>query len=71
MRARVEATFARELIERDAPALGLSGPSELVLEGLRLVHQRVREQAMGDAYDAFYAGNPAPLPTGVARAGKA
>lgn len=69
MQARVEATFARTLLERDARVLGLDGASDLVREGLRLVHQRAQEQAMADSYDAFYGGKPAPPPTGVEAAG--
>lgn len=65
MQARVEGTFARTLVERDARVLGLDGASDLVREGLRLVHQRAQEQAMADSYDAFYGGKPAPLPAGV------
>lgn len=70
MQARVDGEFARTLVERDAAVLGLDGPSELVREGLRLVHRRAQEQAMADSYDAFYDGKTAPLPTGVAAAEK-
>lgn len=65
MQARVEGSFARTLVERDARLLGLGGASDLVREGLRLVHQRAQEQAMADSYDAFYGGSPSPLPIGV------
>jgi hypothetical protein len=68
MQARVDAGFARTLIERDAAVLGLSGPSELVREGLRLLHERAREAEMAAAYDDFYRGERAPLPAGVAPA---
>ncbi len=68
MQARVDAGFARTLVERDAVVLGLEGPSALVREGLRLVHERAREAAMAAAYDEFYAGAPAPRPAGVAPA---
>jgi len=68
MQARVEAGFARALMEQDAVVLGLDGPSALVREGLRLVHERAREAAMIAAYDEFYDGGQAPLPTGVAPA---
>ncbi len=61
MQARVEESFATELLERDAPVLGLSGASELVREGLRLLHRQAREQAMADSYDEFYEGKPAPV----------
>ncbi len=66
MQARVDQAFARTLVEQDAAVLGLEGPSELVREGLRLVHERAREAAMAASYDDFYSGEPAPLPTGVA-----
>ena len=68
MQARIDSVFARTLIERDAVVLGLDGPSDLVREGLRLVHRRAQEQEMANRYDAFYAGQPAPLPAGVAPA---
>ena len=66
MQARVDADFARELVEADAPVLGLDGISALVREGLRLVHKQARELAMAREYDEFYGGEPAPLPEGVA-----
>jgi hypothetical protein len=66
MQARVDADFARELVEADAPVLGLDGISALVREGLRLVHRQARELAMAREYDEFYGGEPAPLPEGVA-----
>jgi len=65
MQARVDEAFARALVEEDAVVLGLEGPSGLVREGLRLVHERAREAAMASAYDDFYAGNRAPRPVGV------
>lgn len=70
MQARVDAGFARALLEQDAVVLGLEGPSALVREGLRLVHERAAEAAMVAAYDESYAGKPAPLPAGVAPAGR-
>lgn len=68
MQARIDAGFARLLVEQDAVTLGLDGPSALVREGLRLVHERAREAAMVAAYDDFYGDEPAPLPAGVAPA---
>ena len=56
MQARIDAGFARELVEHDAAVLGLEGPSELVREGLRLLHRRAREMDLAAAYDEFYAG---------------
>src|SRR3984893_1375453 len=68
MQARLGAGFARELVEHDAAVLGLEGPSELVREGLRLLHRRGREMDLAAAYDEFYAGGTAPLPAGVVAA---
>jgi hypothetical protein len=65
MQARVEAGFARELVEHDAAVLGLDGPSELVREGLRMLHRRAQEMDLATAYDEFYSGRAAPLPAGV------
>ena len=65
MQARVDASFASELLELDAPILGLLGASALVREGLRLVHKRARELAVAAEYDKFYGGQPAPSPDGV------
>ena len=50
MQARVDAGFAREL-EDDAAVLGLRSASELVREGLRLVHKQARELAMAASYE--------------------
>lgn len=66
MQARVDAELARELVESDAPVLGLEGTSALVREGLRLVHKRARELTMAEEYGKFYGETPAPLPEGVA-----
>jgi|SRR5580692_2045297 hypothetical protein len=68
MQARIDVGFARELVEHDAAVLGLEGPSELVREGLRLLHRRAREMDLAAAYDEFYAGGTAPLPAGVVAA---
>ena len=68
MQARVAEDFARVLLEEDAAVLGLHGPSALVREGLRLVHERAGEAAMAASYDDLYVGKPAPLPPGVAPA---
>jgi hypothetical protein len=68
MQARIDAGFARELVEHDAAVLGLEGPSELVREGLRMLHRRAREMELAAAYDEFYAGGTAPLPAGVVAA---
>jgi len=68
MQARVAEDFARVLLERDAAVLGLDGPSALVREGLKLVHERASQAAMAASYDEFYTGQRAPLPPGVAPA---
>lgn len=68
MQARIDAGFARELVEHDAVVLGLDGPSDLVREGLRLLHRRAREMDVAAAYDEFYSGKAAPLPAGVVAA---
>jgi hypothetical protein len=60
IQARVDAAFAREL-EADAVVLGLRSASELVREGLRLVHKQARELAMAASYDEFYGGHAAPV----------
>jgi len=60
VQARVDADFAREL-ERDAALLGLHSTSEVVREGLRLVHKQARELAMAASYDEFYGEVPAPV----------
>ena len=65
MQARIDVGFARELVEHDAAVLGLEGPSELVREGLRLLHRRASEVDLAAAYDEFYDGGMAPLPAGV------
>jgi hypothetical protein len=65
MQARVDADFATELLEHDAPALGLEGISALVREGLLLLHRRARELTAAAEYEKFYGGQPAPLPDGV------
>jgi hypothetical protein len=64
MQARVDADFA-ELLKTDALVLGLAGTSEVVREGLRLLHKRARELALAAEYDQFYGSQPAPLPEGV------
>jgi hypothetical protein len=65
MQARVDADFAADLLEHDAPALGLVGISALVREGLLLLHRRARELTAAAEYERFYGGQPAPLPDGV------
>ena len=54
-----------ELLKTGALVLGLAGMSEVVREGLRLLHKRARELALAAEYDQFYGSQPAPLPDGV------
>jgi hypothetical protein len=61
MQARVDSEFARELVEHDAKVLGISGQSELVREGLRMLHKHASELAMAESYDKFYRGQSAPI----------
>lgn len=64
MQARVPVELARELLERDGPALGLDGMSEIVREGLRLLHRMASEQRAAAELDEYH-GGVAPLPTGA------
>ena len=52
MQARIDAGFARELVEHDAVVPGLYGSSELVREGLRLLHRRAPGDVAAAAHDA-------------------
>jgi hypothetical protein len=61
MQARVDTVWAKELLEVDAVVLGLDSASDLVREGLRLVHRRAQELAMAASYDDFYGGKSAPV----------
>jgi hypothetical protein len=66
IQARVDSGFLRELVEKDAPALGIgTRQSDLVREGLRLLHEHAREAEAVAELDDFYGGEPAPLPDGV------
>lgn len=48
--------------------LGLDGPSELVREGLRLLHRRAQQMNLAAAYDEFCGSREAPLHPGVSAA---
>lgn len=60
----VQARVSQEQAEQaqaDAARLGLEGTSEAVREGLALLHRRAQLVALGESYDDFYGGQPAPL----------
>lgn len=48
-------------VRADAALLGLEGTSEAVREGLALLHRRAQLAALGQSYDDYYSGQPAPL----------
>ena len=60
VQARVPRDMADHVAE-DAKVLGLDGVSEVIREGLRLVHRRAELVALAAEYDDFYGGEPAPL----------
>jgi hypothetical protein len=60
MQARVPRDIAMHVAD-DARVLGLDGASEVIREGLRLVHRRAELVALAEEYDDFYGGVPAPL----------
>jgi len=49
-------------------ALNLSSTSDALREGLRLLTREAAEVGAADELRAFYRGQPAPLPDGVAPA---
>ena len=60
MQARVPRELADHVAE-DAKILGLDGVSDVIREGLRLVHRRAKLVALAAEYDDYYGGEPAPL----------
>jgi hypothetical protein len=60
MQARVPREIAAHVAD-DARVLGLDGVSDVIREGLRLVHRRAELVALAREYDDFYGGAPAPL----------
>ncbi len=60
LQARVPEELARA-VTADAAILGLGGISEAIREGLVLLHRKARQVALGQSYDSFYDGQPAPL----------
>lgn len=67
--ARLDAEFAREL-EADREVLGLGGTTDLLLAGLRLLHQKAEEERMVRSVVDFHGQQPVPLPTGVRRSSR-
>jgi hypothetical protein len=60
LQARVPADIA-EALSADIEALGLDGTSEAIREGLVLLHRKARLVSLGQSYDAYYDGEPAPV----------
>jgi hypothetical protein len=60
MQARVPHEMAAH-VATDAKVLGLDGVSDVIREGLRLVHRRAELIALAKEYDDFYDGAPAPV----------
>lgn len=60
MQARVPRELAAA-VTQDAATLGLDGQSEVIREGLRLVHRKAQLVALAAEYDDFYGGRPAPV----------
>ena len=60
MQARVPREIAAH-VAKDAKVLGLDGTSDVIREGLRLVHRRAELVALAQEYDDFYSGAPAPV----------
>lgn len=52
---------ALEQVTADAMALGLDNTSEAIREGLALLHRKAEQVRLGQAYDDFYGGVPAPM----------
>jgi hypothetical protein len=60
LQARVSEDLAKA-VTADAEILGLGGISEAIREGLVLLHRKARQVALGQSYDSFYDGRPAPV----------
>jgi len=60
MQARVPRETAVH-VAADAEVLGLDGVSDVIREGLRLVHRRAALVGLAQEYDDFYGGEPAPV----------
>ena len=48
-------------LDADVVALGLHSRSEAIRTALRLLHQRARDEALGQSYDDYYGKKEAPL----------
>jgi hypothetical protein len=59
LQARVPSEVA-ESLSADIATLGLEGTSDAIREALGLLHRKARMVRLGQAYDAFYDGSPAP-----------
>ena len=62
--ARIGAELAAQLRE-DAELLGLDSRTDMVKEGLRLLHQVAAQERMARNVEEFYGGKEPPLPIGV------
>lgn len=62
--ARIDGDLAEQL-RADAAVLGLSSRTELVKEGLRLLHQLAAQERMAQGVDAFHDGATPEAPIGV------
>lgn len=70
VQARLSHEDANKL-DADRQVLGLRTRSDAIREGLRLLHRKARQVALGREYDTFYgAGGQAPV-SDIAAAGDA
>lgn len=60
LQARVPEETSRVLRD-DIETLGLAGTSEAIREALALLHHKAQMVALGQQYDEFYEGEPAPV----------
>lgn len=64
--ARIGADLATQL-RADAALLGLEGRTEIVKQGLRLLHQQAAQERMARSVEAFYGDEAPPPGIGVRR----
>ena len=62
--ARISGELA-ELLREDAVVLGLDSRTDIVKEGLRLLHQSAAEERMARSVDKFYGSTPPASSIGV------